>query len=765
MDKQISNSIPNKVIYEIFPHKELEKSPAAFSQTLDSLTHLQRGSLFSRLTGRIENISFEIAVINTKIHFFAIIPQSLSSYFESQISTSYPDSTFQIHESDYLPQNIPNIQIAQLQLANVYYLPLRTYKNDEETDPLSPVLGTMSKALQEDLLVFQINLANGGNWQSYGQVLIDKGIQVGSGEDVQTKAHPQAALITEKISHNGFEASMRLFSASPDAERAKSNLANLQNSFGTFSLSGSNSLKIKKPSTLGKSKLISAFYMRSFNPRKKNTFLNTEEVATLFHLPDIATSQIKNVGWGGEAFNEPPQNLPVALEASEEDKQHINFFARTEFKNQSTTFGIKDGDDRRRHFYIIGKTGTGKSTLIANMAISDIRKGHGVAVVDPHGDLSEILLDYIPSRRINEVAYLDPSRTDRTFRINPLQVDEPEEAEVVTSGIVSIFQKLYSYSWGPRLEYILRNTVLTLVRKQGSTMLDIPRILANDGYRKAIVDKLDDDILREFWKKEYDQYTPQFRQEAIAPILNKVGQFLSSNRTRNILGFEKSTIDLEEVMNEGKILILNLSQGRLGEDNSSLLGALFITQFQLAAMNRVDIPEAQRRDFYLYVDEFQNFATTSFIKILSEARKYHLNLILANQYMAQLSEDIQKAILGNVGSTVSFTLGAADASVLSAEFGSAFEEDDLVALGRFQIATKLSIDNMTSQPFLAHTLPLPKSINKNRDKIVKQSLERFTKPIAKKAQKLEDKKIRQYQKTPDTKAVQQEKDIPIEREK
>lgn len=735
MNTQLSSTLTGRVLYEIFPPKELEKSPAAFSQTLDSLTHLQRGSFISRLRGKIETITFEIAVLNTKVHFFAIVPENLSSYFESQILTSYPNSTLQKHESDYFPQSAQNIEIAQLQLANVYYLPLRTYRNEEETDPLSPVLGTLSKASQEDIMVFQINLANGGNWQSYGQMLIDKGVQEKIGEEIATKPHPQAELIKEKISHNGFEVSMRLFSASPDASRAKSNLVNLQNSFGSFARSGSNSLETKKPSSFSKSNLVRAFYRRDINPRKKNQFLNIEEAASLYHLPDVQTSQIKNVAWGGEAFNEPPQNLPVALGATEEEKQHINFFARTEFKNQETTFGIKDGEDRRRHFYIIGKTGTGKSTLIANMAISDIRKGHGVAVIDPHGDLSEILLDYIPSRRINEVAYLDPSRTDRTFRINPLQVEEPEQAEVVASGIVSIFQKLYSYSWGPRLEYILRNTVLTLVRKQGSTMLDIPRILADDRYRKSVVEKLDDDVLREFWTKEYNQYSPQFRQEAIAPILNKVGQFLSSKRTRNILGFEKSTIDLESVMNEGKVLILNLSQGRLGEDNSSLLGALFITQFQLAAMNRVDIPQHERRDFYLYVDEFQNFATASFIKILSEARKYHLNLVLANQYMAQLSEDIQKAILGNVGSIVAFTLGASDAQVLSAEFGNAFEEDDLVSLGRFQIATKISIDHMTSQPFLAHTLPLPKSINKNREKIIKQSLERFTKPIGKKAQK------------------------------
>jgi hypothetical protein len=419
--------------------------------------------------------------------------------------------------------------------------------------------------------------------------------------------------------------------------------------------------------------------------------------------------------------------LPTAEGKTEEEKKRINFFARTEFKNRSTVFGIKK-EDRRRHVYIIGKTGTGKTTLIANMAINDIRNGEGIAVVDPHGDLSEILLDYIPRSRINDVVYLDAAQASkRPFRMNLFEVQNPEQAELVASGVVAIFQKLYGFSWGPRLEYILRNSILSLVGRPNSTLVDVPRLLTEDGFRRRITQQLQDIVLRNFWEKEFEGMTDKLRAESISPILNKVGQFVSSPTIREIVGYPSSTVNLERVMNDGKILILNLSQGRLGEDNAALLGAMVITKIQLAAMARSALPEEERRDFYLYVDEFQNFATTSFIKILSEARKYRLNLTVANQYIGQIPEDVQKAIFGNVGSLISFLVGAADAQVLTREFGGFYKEEELVGLDNFQILLKLAIDNKTSRPFFAYTLPLPQSKNQNRPKIIKVSQERYTK--------------------------------------
>lgn len=721
----------DKVFYEIRPIKDMEKSPASFARALLALTQLAKPSFIARLKGEIENISFEIAALNSVVHFYAIVPVRMATYFESQILAAYPKAGLSRLEGDYLAGvDVLAAVVKELVLTAAYYFPLRTHKSEKDIDPLASVLGALSKATADDVLVFQINLAHGGGWQNAGRSLIAKGVQsLDSEGKVKSSPHPHAAIIEEKISQNGFETSMRLFSYSPDPTMAASNLANLASSFGSFSLGTGNGLKINKPLFFFKDNLFRGFIHRTFIPSKGNQYLNVDEIATLFHLPDISTSLIKNIAWGGMSFNDPPQDLPAATDLAEEERQRVNFFAKTEFKNQPTIFGIKDGEDRRRHFYIIGKTGTGKSTLIANMAISDIRKGNGVAIIDPHGDLSDIIMNYIPPERINDVAYLDPSMTDRSFHVNPFEVADQSQGDIVTSNFVSIFHKLYSFSWGPRLEYILRNTVLTLVKRPGSTILDIPRILTDPPFRRETVAMIADPVLRNFWTSEYDKYAENFRQEAISPILNKIGQFISSTKMRNIIGYPKSTIDLGDVMNQGKIMILNLSQGKIGEDNAALLGALFITKFQLAATARAHIPEKDRRDFYLYVDEFQNFATESFIKILSEARKYRLSLILANQYMAQLSEEIQKAILGNVGSIVSFVVGAADAAVLNLEFGKSIPPEELVALDKYKIALKLSIGSATSSPFTAHTLPLPETSGVEKSKVLAVSSEHYTTPV------------------------------------
>ena len=443
------------------------------------------------------------------------------------------------------------------------------------------------------------------------------------------------------------------------------------------------------------------------------------------------------MAWGKTLLGEPPENLPVSpagtgiarnAPTEEKYKSDINFFAKAEFKNKETVFGIKT-EDRRKHVYIIGKTGVGKSTLIANMAIDDIRKDRGVGIIDPHGDLSEIILDYIPKRRMNDVVYLEPFDTERPFSLNVLEIKNKQQKDLVASGIVSIFYKLYKDSWGPRLEYILRNVILTLLEAPGATLVDILSLLSNADYRKKVVSALKDPVLKDFWEKEYAKMPDRLKAEAISPIQNKVGQFVTSKMIRNIIGKTKSSIDLEQIMNEGKILILNLSQGKLGEDNTALLGAMLITQIQLAAMNRSFIKEADRKDFFLYVDEFQNFATQSFIKILSEARKYRLSLTLANQYIEQLDEDITRAIFGNVGTLMSFVVGARDAYVLTREYAEIYTENDLVSLGKFEAVLKLSIDGMTSAPFPVTTLPLPSQKNDNREKIVKLSKEKYGRKV------------------------------------
>jgi hypothetical protein len=520
---------------------------------------------------------------------------------------------------------------------------------------------------------------------------------------------------------------LRILAVSDGKERARSLANGFAGAFGVYTLGDGNSLVPSRPAFWHGAGLEKAFLTRSGSLIPRYQIFSAAELASLWHPPGLSLTGIKNISWGALLTSEAPENLPVSTE-SDEEKKEINFFARTEYKNKVATFGIKRGD-RRKHLYIVGKTGTGKSTMIANMAINDMRNGEGLAVIDPHGDLCDALLDYVPSFRINDVAYLDPSDLEYPFHINPLEVKNPAFKELIASGIVSIFYKLYHYSWGPRLEYILRNTILTLLSVPQSTLLGVPELLTNENYRAKVVEKMTDQVLRNFWVNEFNKMSPQMKSEAVSPILNKVGQFLSSQTIRNIVGHPVSTIDLEEMMNQGKIILVNLSQGKLGEDNSALLGAMLITKIQLAAMNRVYQSEAERKDFYLFVDEFQNFATNSFIKILSEARKYRLDLTLANQYIGQIDEDVQNAIFGNAGSLASFGVGATDARILSREFGEKYEEEELVGLGNYQIILKLSIDNHTSTPFSGITLPLPRSRNQNREKVVRSSRERFTKQV------------------------------------
>lgn len=409
----------------------------------------------------------------------------------------------------------------------------------------------------------------------------------------------------------------------------------------------------------------------------------------------------------------------------------ITIFGETNYRNAKRSFGIKR-DDRRRHMYIIGKTGMGKTTLLENLIISDILNGEGCCYIDPHGDTADKILDFIPPHRINDVVYINPADTEFPIAFNVLEAVDENSKSFIASGLISVFKKLWADSWGPRLEYILRNAILSLLDYQGSTLLGIMRILVEKDYRDKVVAKIKDPVVRSFWVNEYDKWNEKTLQEVISPIQNKVGQFLSNFLIRNIVGQVKSTIDLREIMDKKKILILNLSKGRIGEDTMQLLGSMIVTKLYLSAMSRVDIPEHERNDFYLYVDEFQNFATESFANILSEARKYRLNLIVAHQYIEQLPEVVSAAVFGNVGTIVCFRVGAADAEGLVREFTPFFTEEDLVNLPAFAIYLKLMIDGVSSDPFSAATLPplFDNYRTNNRDKVIAVSRERCANPRA-----------------------------------
>jgi len=402
----------------------------------------------------------------------------------------------------------------------------------------------------------------------------------------------------------------------------------------------------------------------------------------------------------------------------------ITYFGRTTYRGEMIKFGIKT-DDRRRHMYIIGKSGTGKTTLIENLVVSDINNGFGVGFVDPHGDSVEKVLDCIPPGRINDVIYFNPSDVEYPIAFNILESVNPEHKHLVASGMMQVFKKIWPDVWSARMEYILNNTILSLLDYPGSTMLGVNRMLSDKEFRKKVVEKLKDPIIKSFWVDEFAKYTDRLAVEATASIQNKVGQFLSASVIRNIIGQVKSTIDMRDIMDNGKILLCNLSKGRIGEDNSGLLGGMIITKLQLAAMERVDIPTEKRKDFILYVDEFQNFANPSFATILSEARKYHLSLVLAHQYIEQLDETVEAAVFGNIGTLIVMRIGATDAEELVKEFTPYFIEEDLVNLQNFHFYIKLMIDGAASKPFSAIGLPPIAVETESEEKIIEVSRERY----------------------------------------
>lgn len=732
----------NLTILEVRLPQENEFTFESMSALLSNFTQFSKSTFLEKLTNKKKTISaLEIVLKDGQIKFFVIVPSTDTEFFRSQILAQY--STAAIRETpDYLkdfyqPQKCsPNDNATkpptstnftphytQLGLSRHFSYPLKTTKDFKDTDPLNSVLAPLSRSnSNQDFFVFQIVLTDAPkNWQSSIVSTIQNGILVDKERNIRT-AHPDKMIFEQKIQYPGIFAQINLFSNNPGLVTAVSS------SFGAYTNPRGNFIKTFSPGIFSKNKLLKSIVNREIFSRLKGQIFNTEELSTIWHFPNKLT-KLPNIAWGKKLYSDPPENLPIADNATPEQKNEITFFAKTEYRNKDAIFGIKQGEDRRRHTYIIGKSGTGKTTLIANMAIDDIRKGRGVAVIDPHGDLCNTILDYVPSNRINDVCYFNPADPEFVYPLNVLEANNESQKELIASGVLSIFKKLYgTVSWGPRLEHILRNAVLTLVNTPGSDLTHIVEILTNKSFRQNVVSKLTNQTLKNFWINEFDRMDPKFQNEAVSPILNKVGQFISSTNIRNTVAHAKSKINIQEIMDQKKILIADLSTGRLGEDNSALLGAMLITQIQLSAMNRVFQAAEDRSDFYLYVDEFQNFATEAFIKILSEARKFRLNLIIANQYMAQLDRTIQDAILGNVGSVISFVVGNQDAFILAKEFGTAFPPEDLVKIGKYQVICKLSIDSETTQPFYATTLAPLSCKNQQRDKLIRTSQMHWGKP-------------------------------------
>ncbi len=777
-------------ILKILVPRQNEKTPQAAEQMFAALHGIFRDdSLFQ------DQVSVEFVSLDKFIYFYVHVPQHLKEFVEGQIYAQYP--TVEITEAEDYSQVVDQSRVvvgAELVLTKDEVYPIQTFLNFT-VDPLSGITAVLGNVgTGEQLWTQMIIQPVSETWQEKGIKFVAAkragvplhkpnvpariaGVVVvgflrllqglfqavfvpgsnsaeaeGGGEGGNEKGEKKPELsapeevalkgIETKVTKPGFATKIRLVAVAGDAYTARSKIAALTGAYKQFNTTNLNGFRsIEAPDAAS---FLAAYQARAFDDA--GSILNTEELASLYHLPTV-TVETPNIAWAGSKKGEPPANLPLA---GTDDQQEVTFFGTTDFRNFQHKFGIKK-NDRRLHMYAIGKTGTGKSTLLENMIVGDIEKGRGVAVVDPHGQLVGDVLLRIPSYRINDVIYFNTAEREYPIGFNILENVEPDLRSVVASGVVGVFKKLFAESWGPRLEYILRNAIIALLYYPETTLLGINRLLVDDEYRRRVVRKITDPVIRDFFEEEYNKYDPKFRREAIASIQNKAGQFLSSTTIRNIIGQPKSAIDIRQVMDEGKILLIDLSIGKIGEDSAALLGSMIITKIQLAAMSRADVAEEARPDFYLYVDEFQNFATDSFAVILSEARKYHLNRMLTTQYIAQMPENVAKAVVGNVGTILSFRVGPTDASGLVKEFEPVFESHDLVNLSNYQIYVKMAIDGVTRPAFSATTLPPPSTEGnpENAEKVIRVSRERYAKPrdfVEKKIQEwADDVQVRQAQ--------------------
>lgn len=745
---------------------------------------------------RGEQISLEIIHQKRHIRFLVTCPVNYKNLIEGQIYAHYPNVEI-FEENDYIrDETETNIVGTELTFTDPDVYPIKRYPQFEDkltrmaADPMAGITSTLAKLNNlNDEAWIQITMTPlNDKWRiKYTEILriVSKGlygnieklqslyinvagtrkvwprvvfsplymllwirrkmsgfkggmsIMTGSGggndddiEERSSKQHDRESIMEaclDKIGRLLYETNIRIayLPSTEDIKGAELKVKEIAGSFQQFSIPQLNAYHMKGLER--GTPLWLRFKHRTV--LKSNMLSNVEELATLYHFPSHVV-QTPNIDWVKSRKIESPTNLPTI---ETEGADNLTLLGKTNYRGMHQEFGIRS-DDRRRHMYIIGKTGMGKTTLLENMIYSDIQSGKGVGVVDPHGDLAEKILDFVPPSRSNDVIIFDPSDREFPVSFNMLESADPTFNTIIASGVVGIFKKIYAESWGPRLEHILRNVILSLLSYPDTTMLGITRILQDDEFKRRVVKKIEDPVVRGFWDGEFDKMSDKFKSEAISPIQNKVGQFLSSPIIRNIVGQPKSSIDLRFAMDKGKIVIVNLSKGKIGEDNSSLLGAMMITKFQLDAMSRADQPEEKRKDFYLYVDEFQNFATESFSTILSEARKYRLNLTMANQYIAQMPEEVRDAVFGNVGSMVAFQVGFDDAEYLSQQFAEVVLPNDLVSLNKYTIYSRLLIDGMPSTTFSADTLPPPAGSLEiepgRREKIIKLSRERYAKPRA-----------------------------------
>ena len=730
--------------------KTNDKSELAAEQLFASLHGILRDSTLLEKGALQEHLSFEIASVSGKIMFYVCLPKNLRNFVEGQIYAQYPSVQIRVADTDYAMRvDKPVVYTSEVTLNESEFFPIRTF-NGFEVDPLAGITGTLAKLEDEDEELWIQILARpiADSWHKQSEDWIKKNIkdkqpkfvldlqwfitalralsqppEQGEQADKPELSEREKLQISEaekKAAKLGYKVKIRVAYLGASEEHARSRMQSVIGTFKQFNSTNLNGFQMAKPSF--DPEKIRSYQARSFND--DGFILNIEELASVYHLPHTNV-ETPNIVWALSKSAEPPARLPI-INPNAAPNPAVSAFGMTNFRGIRHQFGILR-QDRSRHLYIIGQTGAGKSGTLELLALSDIYHNQGYAIIDPHGDFAIDNLKFIPERRVKDVVYFNPADTAHPIGFNPLEIVNPTQRLTVSSEVIGVLKRMFGNSWGPRLEHILRYTILALLERPETTILDITRMLTDKEFRKETLNYVTDTVILQFWKLEFASWNEKYATEAVAPVLNKVGAFTANPIIRNIIGQPKSTFNVRQLMDEGKILIVNLSKGLIGEDNAGILGAFLVTKIQLAAMSRSDIPNiADRRPFYLYVDEFQNFATDSFATILSEARKYALNLTVANQYIAQMSDEVRTAVFGNVGTVISFRSSPDDAPLLIKQFEPNFEATDLVNMHSRHFLISMIINGEKQQAFSASTLTIPKPQQDFLPQIIEHSRTYYT---------------------------------------
>lgn len=732
--------------------KDNDKNELSAEQMFMSLHGILRDANELKNTGGVqEHFSFEIASTGNQIRFFVWVPKIFQSFVEGQIYAQYPSVQIYRMNEDYVDrrEKYPVQYSTEIVLTDDQALPIKTF-DSFEVDPLAGVTATLAKLNPtggEEMWVQILTRPIADDWRKKSEDWIKSvkdGKKLSFGMDflkslgealwkppeelnkevkkeLSERDKLRVSKAQEKSDKLGYEVKIRLVYVGEKEIDAKLNMQALVGTFKQYNSTALNGFKMTKAS----------FDKDELNKYKERQFadhgfvLNVSELASVYHLPH-ASVETPNIVWASSKTAEPPSKLPL-MTGNPTIDENISAFGLTDFRGIKNQFGMYRRD-RSRHIYIIGQTGSGKSGLLTLFGLSDIFHNQGYCIIDPHGDLAMDNLRFIPESRIKDVVYFNPADTQYPMAFNPLEVDNPARKPNISSEVIGVLKRMFGDSWGPRLEHILRYTLLALLDRPNSTLLDISRMLTDADFRKETLTYCKDVTVLQFWKKEFGSWSDKQVTESVAPVLNKVGAFTANPIVRNIIGQPKSSFNIRQIMDEGKILVVNLSKGLIGEDNAGLLGSFLVTKVQLAAMSRSDIERVEdRRPFYLYVDEFQNFATDSFSVILSEARKYGLNLTVANQYTSQMTESVRDAVFGNVGTTISFRVSADDAPVLAKQFEPIFEAQDLLNLNNRHFVISMIINGEKANAFSATTLSIPKPPNDLTPRIIEYSRNTYAK--------------------------------------